>query len=64
MLYAFHPISGVAIDGMPSGGHVMDYKILNAVMLSQVDDQFLHPILLLDNEFKVGHIYEPLVLNA
>ena len=53
MLYSFHPISGAPTEGAPPGGEALDYEVINAVMLSQMDDQFQHPLVLLDSLYQV-----------
>jgi len=56
VLYSFHPINGHAVDGAPAVGEVLAYNVINAVMLAQMDDQFLKPLLLLDTD-KQYHVY-------
>jgi hypothetical protein len=53
MMYQFHPVSGTAQDDTPPGGQVLNYRINQMMMLSQMDEHFLRPILVLDTDLKV-----------
>ena len=53
MIYVFNPISGSPTEGTPFTGEVLPYNVLQVTMMNQMDDHFLHPLLLLDKDFKV-----------
>ena len=53
MIYVFNPISGAPTEGTPFTGEVLPYNVLQVTMMNQMDDHFLHPLLLLDKDFKV-----------
>ena len=53
LIYSFHPVTGLVVDGTPANGQILNYKVLNAVVLTQVDDHFLRPLLLLDSNKQV-----------
>ena len=54
MIYVFNPISGAPTEGTPFAGEVLPYNVLQVTMLNQMNDHFLHPLLLLDKDFKVN----------
>ena len=53
MIYVFNPISGAPTDGTPVAGEVLPFTLLQVTMLNQMDDHFLHPLLMLDRDLKV-----------
>jgi hypothetical protein len=53
LLYSFHPITGLPVDGTPPTGQALDYSVVNSVVLAQMDSQFLRPLLLLDSDNRV-----------
>jgi hypothetical protein len=62
LLYSFHPITGLPVDGTPPAGQPLDYSVVNAVALAQMDSHFLRPLLLLDSNKQVKmHFYGFLV---
>ena len=56
VMYEFHPVSGAPQEDMPPNGHILSYKVRQMMMLSQMDEQFLRPIVILDTDLKY-HIY-------
>ncbi len=53
MLYTFNPISGAATEGTPDAGEVLPYSVQQATVLHQTNENFLHPILILDTKLEV-----------
>ena len=53
MQFTFNPISGAPVDGMPPTGLVLNYKVSQLMMIPQMNDDFQHPIVLLDDDLKV-----------
>ncbi|KAK2174177.1 hypothetical protein NP493_820g01017 [Ridgeia piscesae] len=56
LLYVFNPITGKPVKGMPSGGEVINHEVLQVSLLSQMDDHYLRPIVLLDDKLQY-HVY-------
>ncbi|XP_056008838.1 ER membrane protein complex subunit 1-like isoform X2 [Ostrea edulis] len=55
LLFSFNPISGEAVD-TPSTGQMLNFRIVQAGMLGELDDHFLRGILLLDPNDQV-HVF-------
>ncbi|KAI0215007.1 ER membrane protein complex subunit 1 [Lamellibrachia satsuma] len=56
LLYIFNPITGKPVKDMPPGGEVINHEVLQVMLLSQMDDHYLRPIVLLDAKLQY-HVY-------
>ncbi|ELU06819.1 hypothetical protein CAPTEDRAFT_171523 [Capitella teleta] len=52
LLFTFHPISGVAEENMPASGFELNHGILQATLLTQMDSEFLRPLVVLSTDLK------------
>ena len=57
---SFDPITGEAVGEMPPGGLTLNYNILQLTMLPHMDEQFQHPLVILDTDMKVRLYYSVL----
>lgn len=51
--FVFNPVSGQRVEGTPVSGHELDYKVTQVVKLELMDEHFMHPLVLLDDQQKV-----------
>ncbi|XP_059178557.1 ER membrane protein complex subunit 1-like [Physella acuta] len=56
LLVSFNPVTGSLITGHQKGGQDTGYKVLQAEMISDMDDEFLKGIFLIDDTLK-AHVY-------
>jgi hypothetical protein len=63
MIFTFNPITGEPVDGMPPGGHLENYRLKQLTMLTQMDENFIRPLLFLDDNFKVRGFVFKLILG-
>ena len=54
LLLTLNPISGVPTDDMPPGGLVQNYAILQMSLMPFMDEHFLRPLVILDQQLKVS----------
>ena len=53
LVFVFNPITGKPVKNMPPGGEVINYDVKQVMLLSQMDDHYLRPIVLLDTNLQV-----------
>lgn len=53
VLYAFNPITGVALSDMPPEGLDLGYNVQQAYMVGEMDENFLKGIVLMDSKNQV-----------
>ena len=53
MIYSFDPITGEKVEGMPDHGLRQSYKLKQATLLSQMNDKFIRPLLVMDTQQNV-----------
>ncbi|XP_052082314.1 ER membrane protein complex subunit 1-like isoform X2 [Mytilus californianus] len=58
VLYAFNPITGVALSDMPPEGLDLGYNVQQAYMVGEMDENFLKGIVLMDSDNQI-HVYPP-----
>ncbi|VDI41926.1 Hypothetical predicted protein, partial [Mytilus galloprovincialis] len=58
VLYAFNPITGVALSDMPPEGLDLGYNVQQAYMVGEMDENFLKGIVLMDSKNQI-HVYPP-----
>ena len=55
-VFTFNPITGQPLEGSPAGGETLDVYARQVSMLTQMDDTFIRPLLILDKQLKVSFI--------
>lgn len=56
LVVSFNPVTGSLMNGHQEGGQDTGFKVLQAEMISDMDDEFLKGVFLIDHSLKVTHL--------